>query len=108
MVGLKAQEDAFTELPVNTQGVIGQNVTLNCALRNGVHSLFWQDQRGVNIYEKGIGILPGYEGQYVVEESGTNYNLVIINADQQDAGFHTCECASLSTSVVAAVILLCE
>ena len=105
MVALEAQ-DAFTTLPRNTQGVIGQNVTLNCALSDPLDSLFWKDQDEINVYEKGRGILDGFEGQYLVEESGNNYNLVILNTDMNDAGRYTCYCATESSSALADVILI--
>ena len=106
VVALDAQEEAFATLPRNTQGVIGQNVTLNCALANPGNILYWKNQLDANIYEKGTGILDGFEGQYLVEESGNSYNLIILNTEPNDAGRYTCNCATQSSSAVAEVILL--
>ena len=99
-------QDAFDELPANTQGTIGQNVTLNCALSDGAFSLYWSNPDGVVVYEKGFGIIPGFEGQYVVEENENSYNLVVINAAEDDAGQYTCHCATLVSSALAEIILL--
>ena len=106
MFGLKAQEDAFTVLPTNTKGVIGENVTLNCALTDGGNSLFWLNPDETYVFEKGTGILSPFEGQYGVQESGTNYNLVILNAAVDDAGQYACQCATKNTFAYAEVILL--
>ena len=103
---MQGTQDAFLELPVNTHGVIGQNVTLNCALSDPAHSLSWINPLGFNVYEKGFGVLPQFEGQYMVEENGKSYNLVVLNADVYDAGRYTCECASLSSSALAEIILI--
>ena len=105
VVALEAQ-NAFTILPRNTQGVIGQNVTLNCALSDNSYSLIWTNPAGANVYEKSSGILDGFEGQYLLEESGSSYNLVILNTDMNDAGRYTCYCATRSSSAYAEVILL--
>ena len=99
-------QETFDELPVNTQGAIGQNITLNCALSDGTFSLFWSNPEGINVYEKGTGILPGFEGQYVVEEYGNCYNLVVLNAEMDDAGRYDCYCATMSLSALAEIILL--
>ena len=106
-VVLSEAQDAFTTLPKNTQGVIGQNVTLNCALAVATNSLIWRNPTDVSVYEKGNGILDGFEGQYHVEEGSSNsYNLVILNTDLNDAGRYTCYCGTQSSSAFAEVILL--
>ena len=99
-------QEAFDELPVNTQGAIGQNITLNCALSDGTFSLLWRNPEGIYVYEKGTGILPGFEGQYVVEEYGNIYNLVVLDAAEDDAGQYDCYCATMSSSALAEIILL--
>ena len=58
------------------------------------------------MYEKGFGILPGFEGQYVVEEYGNSYNLVVLNAEEDDAGRYDCHCATMSSLALAEIILL--
>ena len=68
--------------------------------------MIWVNPNGVNVYEKGFGISPGFEGQYVVEENGNSYNLVVLNADQDDVGQYTCYCPTLSSSALAEIILL--
>ena len=104
-----ATQDAFTILPTNTAGTIGQNVTLNCALSNGGYSLIWRNPSGNNVYLKGIGITSGNEGQYIVEEeSGNRYNLVALNAAQDDARRYACDCPTVSSSALAEIILLGE
>ena len=100
-------QGAFTVLPVNTVGTIGRNVTLKCALSDPVYSLSWINPSGNYVYEKGFGIIPGYEDQYLVEEEYANsYNIVVLNADLNDAGRYTCECSRLSSSASAEIILL--
>ena len=102
-----ATQDAFTVLPTNTVGTIERNVTLKCALSNPVYSLFWINPSGNYVYEKGLGIFPGYEGEYVVKEgSGNSYNLVLLNADLNDAGRYTCLCATRTSSALTEIILL--
>ena len=104
-----ATQDAFTVLPTNTAGMIGQNVTLNCALSNGDYSLIWRNPSRNNVYLKGIGITSENEGHYLVEEgSGNNYNLVVVNADESDAGRYECDCPTVSSSALAEIILLGE
>ena len=66
----------------------------------------WINPSGATVYQKGIGIVPGYEEQYMVEESGNNYNLIVVNADINDAGRYTCECRTVSSSTLAEIILL--
>ena len=58
------------------------------------------------MYEKGRGILPGFEGQYLVEEYGNSYNLVVLNAAEDDAGRYACDCTTLTSSAFAEIILL--
>ena len=99
-------QNAFEELPINTVGIIGQNVKLNCTLSDGAFSLYWRNPDGYNVYEKGTGILQVFEGQYVVEEYGNSYNLVVLNAEVDDAGRYDCYCATMSSSALAEIILL--
>ena len=102
-----ATQDAFTVLPTNTVGMIGQKVTLNCALSNGGYSLIWRNPSGNNVYLKGIGITSGNEEHFMVEEgSGNSYNLVVLNADENDAGQYVCDCPTLSSLALAEIILL--
>ena len=42
----------------------------------------------------------------MVEESGTSYNLVVLNAESNDAGRYTCHCLTMSSSALAEIILL--
>ena len=59
------------------------------------------------MYEKGTGLIPGFEGHYMVEEgSGNSYNLVVLNADVDDAGQYACYCATMFSSALAEIILL--
>lgn len=68
-----APTDAFTVLPQNTYGILGANVTLDCELSNSGYTLSWKNPDGANVYEKGFGVLPGFEGQYDVTEDGDRY-----------------------------------
>ena len=45
-------QDAFQVLPVNTQGAIGQNVTLNCELSDPSDSLYWRNPDVFIVYER--------------------------------------------------------
>ena len=96
-------QDAFAEVPVNTAGGLGQNVTLNCALSDDAQSLTWSLQDGPTIFRKDEGIVPGLEEYYAVVGS---YNLVALNASENQAGQYECECGTLFQSVLAEMILL--
>ena len=91
-------ENAFTERPTNTAGVIGENVTLNCALSDRTSPLHWINPSGVSVFKKRLGITPGNEGQYMVDESEERYNLVVLNTEVNDAGQYECQCGSLTSS----------
>ena len=106
VVALEAQ-DSFTTLPMNTMGVIGQNVTLNCALSDPSTSLIWINPQRLVVYESWNGITDDGKGHYLVEEiNGNTFNLVILNTEAEDAGQYTCQCVSPTSSAFAQVILL--
>ena len=56
------------------------------------------------MYEKRSGITPEGDGQYVVEEYGNGYNLIVLNADASDD--ETYECKTISSFAFAEVILM--
>ena len=101
---LTTAQEAFDELPINTAGIIGKNVTLNCALSNKDYSLQWVNPDTDVVYRKAFGVTSGNEGDYVVEENGNSYNIVVLNAAQDDAGQY--ECRTNSSSAFAQVVLL--
>ena len=106
VVGLKAQ-DGLATVPKNTVGVTGQNITLNCALTDPDSStLDWINSAGVTVYQDRLGVLPEYENEYYVEPNSPSHNLVILNADQNDAGRYTCLCSTRSSSALAEVIII--
>ena len=94
-------QDALAEIPVNTAGIIGQNVTLNCTVSNKYYSFQWVNPDSDVVYNKVCGVT---EEDYAVEENGNSHNLVVLDAAMGDAGEY--ECRTNSSSAFAQVILL--
>ena len=93
----------INELPVNTAGIIGQNVTLNCTVSNKYYSFQWENPDSNVVYRKASGVTSGNEEYYVVEENGNSHNLVL-DAAEDDAEQYKCKVNS--SAAFAQVILL--
>ena len=97
-------QDVFNELPVNTAGIIGQNVTLNCAVSNKYYSLQWVNPDSDVVYRKASGVTSGNEEYYVVEENGNSHNLVVLDAAEDDAEQYKCK-VHLSAAFAQVILL---
>ena len=87
-------------------GTIGENITLYCTLSDEGYSLKWYQTLGALIYQNGVGIDPYFAGRFLVEEIERSYNLVVLNAEKNDAWGYQCHCRSLDTYAEAEIILL--
>ena len=91
-------------MPRNTYGVVGQNITLDCA-SPPPNQRVWYRPDGATVADNLQGIYPGYETQYAYQTSQRDV-FVILEAALNDAGQYRCQNLQGNINAYAEVIVL--
>ncbi|XP_070550961.1 uncharacterized protein [Ptychodera flava] len=99
----------FSEEPIDTIGILGDEVQLNCSFNDfdrGSETLLWYKEKP-EVYAISLNNKVFKEGHYLVDEFGTGaYSLRIVNTNVTHEGEYRCEAEVANLTSSAELILM--
>ena len=98
----------FSVQPINTYGIVGQNVTLQCSITNDPLTIW--NQPGVAgevpVADSVSGVYPAFKNKYTLTKEENRYTLTLMNAVLTDGGQYSCYSPPHNSKACAEIIIL--